>query len=515
MSSVSKEPSNGQGSSQGTRLDGWKEIATYLGRAERTAKRWEAQRGLPTHRIPGEGRRAVFAYSAELDEWLRSSGARDEPEAPELDVDIEPSSADKAQEAPGGKPEADSETLPQNIALESTVVAEKNRPRWIWPALAAVMLPVIAAAWVAVSDHWKTDGSAKDNSASGGGSVSSATPAANASVSSSADKAMARELYLKGRYEWNQRTPDSLNRAVDSFTQAIVHDPRDAEAYVGLAETYALLREYTPMPDSEAFSRSLAAAKKAVELDDSLAEAHRALAYAEMYGSWDFADAEKQFRRAIELNPRDPVARHWYANAFGVPGRFDESLRQISIAQSLDPGSHAILADKGWMLFLAGRRDEGIRTLREVEEVAPGFLSPHSYLMQVGLELRDYRMFLDEGEKMATTRQDSAWQHLFAAARKGYARGGERGLLQAMHDEAPDLPASYASSTIMAKVCIFMGRNDEALQILEEQYNRRDPNVLSCFSQPAFGALRDEPRYKALVAKINFPLAEGAGRGAV
>src|ERR1700690_4450127 len=123
----------------------------------------------------------------------------------------------------------------------------------------------------------------------------------------------AEEFYLKGRFYWSKRTPDSLNKAVDSFTQAIVHDPNYAQAYVGLADSYNLLREYTLMPPSEAFPRALAAAKKAVELDPLSSEAHASVAFVSFYGMWDARTAEVEFQRAIELNPNNAVAHHWYA----------------------------------------------------------------------------------------------------------------------------------------------------------------------------------------------------------
>lgn len=502
MSSVSKGPANAEPSGRGTRLDGWKEIAAYLDRAERTVKRWGVDRGLPTHRIPGEGRRAVFAWSAELDVWLRSSDVANEPHSPASQTNP----VDSGTPAETATEEVDPGTQPtQPAAAAESDVFGKRQPFRGWTALAAAVVLALAVASLALGVIWKLSRRATANSDSEGSYRRSDTVAA----ASSSEQALARDLYLRGRYEWNQRTPDSLHLAVDSFTQAIIHDPRGAEAYVGLAETYALLREYSTMPDSEAFSRSLAAAKRAVELDDSLADAHRALAFAEMYGSWDFANAEHEFLRAIQLDPKDPVARLWYANAFAVPGRFDESLRQINIAQALDPASHATLADKGWMLFFAGQRDEGIRTLREVERVAPGFLSPHSYLMQIGLELRDYSMFLDEGEKMAATKQEVALSRLLAAARKSYERHGPAGLLQVMHDAGRDLPSGFGNSILMAKVCILMGRNDEALQILEEEYNHHDANVLACLSQPLLLGLRSEPRYQALVREINFPTHPG------
>jgi tetratricopeptide (TPR) repeat protein len=505
MPSRPQPPENKENPGNGDRLDGWKAIASYLDRSERTVKRWEATRGLPTHRIPGQGKRAVFAWAGELDEWLRSSGGEDDAE-----------SADTGGFGPENvESEAASEAVVPDNALTGTEPSEPpslpaHRPLpWRLLAVAALVLICLAAILVSFSSSRKLHArvsTAPTAPAPDGG--------AGPNPSASSETAIARNLYLQGRYEWNQRTPDSLNRALDSFTQAIVHDPTYAEAYVGLAETYALLREYSTMPDNEAFSRSLAAAKKAVELDDSLSEAHRALAFAEMYGTWEFADAEKEFRRAIELDPKDPLARHWYANAFGMPGRFDECLHQMEIAQSLDPTSHATLADKGWMLFLAGKRDEGVKTLIEVERSVPDFVSPHSYLMQIGLEVRDYPLFLEEGEKMAAARQDPSWRQLLAAARRGYARSGERGLLQAMHDAARGMPSSYASSTTMAKICILLGRKEEALQVLEEQYSHHDSNVFACLSHPILLTLKDEPRYQALVHKINFPPpAVGAAAG--
>lgn len=507
MSSVSKGQAIAEPSGRGTRLDGWKEIAAYLNRAERTVKRWGVHRGLPTHRIPGDGRRAVFAWSAELDEWLRSS-----------DLENTPGSAESGKDSVGFGALADEETentdAPTLLALQPVEAAEpeaSGRTEGFrgWRALVVVAVLTLVAATLGLRTWWRhaPHAFASPNSEAVRPTAGTIGPA------SASEQAVARDLYLKGRYEWNQRTPDSLNLAVDSFTQAIVHDPHNAEAYVGLAETYALLREYSTMPDTEAFSRSLAAAKRAVELDDSLAEAHRALAFAEMYGAWNFTEAEREFRRAIRLNPKDPLARLWYANAFGVPGHYDESLRQINIAQTLDPGSHAILADKGWMLFFAGQRDEGIRTLREVERIEPGFYSPHSYLMQIGLELRDYPMFLDEGEKMAAAKQDDAMRRLLATARVGYERHGSSGLLKVMYDAGRTMPASYASSTMAARICILMGKDDEALTILEEEYGRHDASVLACLSEPLFLGLRSEPRYQTLIREINFPTS-ASGRSA-
>ncbi|MGA8026482.1 MAG: hypothetical protein WB992_05010 [Bryobacteraceae bacterium] len=165
----------------------------------------------------------------------------------------------------------------------------------------------------------------------------------------------ARELYLKGRYYWSKRTPDDLNRAVDYFTQAIVKDPRDAEAYVGLADSYNLLSEYTAMPYQEAFKRAIAAAKTAIELDGNLPEAHNSLAFASFYGDWDAVTAEREFRRALELNPNDGTAHHWYATFLMSVGREREALAEIERSQALEPSSQSIVADKGLILFYTGQ----------------------------------------------------------------------------------------------------------------------------------------------------------------
>lgn len=167
---------------------------------------------------------------------------------------------------------------------------------------------------------------------------------------------------------------------MDSFTQAIVHDPNYAQAYVGLADCYNLLREYTVMPSSEAYPRALAAAKKAVELDAQSSEAHASLAFVSFFGMWDVTTADREFRRAIELDPNNAVAHHWYATYLMCLNRYPESLAELERARELDPASKSVLADKGMLLFNAGQRREGIATLKQMEDNEPDFISPHRFL---------------------------------------------------------------------------------------------------------------------------------------
>ncbi len=156
--------------------------------------------------------------------------------------------------------------------------------------------------------------------------------------------AEAEKVYLQGLYLWQKRTPDSLSQAVDLFTQAVVRDPNYAQAYTGLADCYLLLREFSMLPDSEAYPRGRAAAKRAMQLDDNLAEAHNTLAF---------------IRRALAIKPNYATAHHWYATFLHSLGRFPEAATQIEIAQRLDSGSNAIHADKVLLAFRyrrAGRR---------------------------------------------------------------------------------------------------------------------------------------------------------------
>lgn len=477
------------------RLVGWKEIAAYLGKTERTVKRWGASRGLPIHRVPGIAKTSVYAFPLELNDWLTlTSTANPEP--------LEPAAASVA-----------GEIRPQSTPTQaiSPLPSLKMRERWFslvpWVRTAAVIGTVVGVGLALAIAAFSAAGASLPQSFRALFLKGQPSRASNSPAVSESDRMMARDYYLKGRYEWNQRTPNSLNRALDFFTQAIVHDPGNAQAYAGLADTYDLLREYSTMREDEAFPRAIAAAKKAVQLDDSLAEAHRALAFAEMYGNWDFNDAEKEFRRAIELDPNDAQARRWFANAFAVPSRYEEALTQLNKAQELDPTSNATLSDKGLLLANAGHTKEAIDLLREVERSAPEFRSPHLYLMRISLATGDYPAFLSEGESAAEVANDAVLKDIIAAAQAGYSRDGGPGLLHALYARQKEYYlAGKLAGTWLAKTCVLMGRKQEALHLLEVAYAHHENEVLSCLSHPDLLTLRNEPRYEALVAKIRFPM---------
>jgi tetratricopeptide (TPR) repeat protein len=502
MSGPIKDRRKTDGPDLGTRLDGWKDIAAYLGKVERTVKRWDADRGLPTHRVPGGGRASVYAYTRELDEWLKSGKALEadiasEPAAilePTIDEQPEAQPADFSQNFPSS--ETERPASPRIVAGGELTPPQRSHRSWILAFSGLLLAAIIGAAINSPAVRAASEKIAQLLP----GNLTGRPHGAAAAVSP-AEKKQAHDLYLKGRFEWSQRTPDGLNRALDYFTQALVHDPGNAEAYAGLADTYDLMREYSTMPDSDAYQRAIAAAKKAVELDDSSAEAHRALAFAEFYGSWDFINGEKEFRRAIELNPNDSLAHKWYANALALQRRYPESLKEINIAQELDPSSLSLVADKGQAMFYAGQREEGIATLKEVERSRPEFASPHYYLMRIAFDSRDYPEFLAEGKTVAESKNDSVLRDIVAAAQTGYTRGGERGLLEALYDKQEKYYADgRVTAEDLAQTCDRLGKKEEALRLIEEACTRHDTEALAV----KLPSLKDDPQYKSLMNRVRF-----------
>jgi tetratricopeptide (TPR) repeat protein len=486
---------NPQYEASSLRLDSWKEISVYLGKGERTAKRWESERALPVHRLPGGGRGSVYAYTAELDEWLNS--ARDEvPETTDETGQSEEWSEDAET------PESPALLSEQEAAPASALPASGENRRWTGRMLVySLIFTGLAAAAVLLFYQHKTGAHVF--------STSHSLPARP--VPSDAERQTARELYLRGRYEWEKRTPESLNRALDDFTQSLVHDPDNAQTYVGMADTYNLLREYSLMPQKEAYSRAIAASRKAIELDDSLAEAHRSLAFAEYWGSWDFPSAEKHFQRAIELNPRDPLAHLWFANAFSGPGWYSFSLREVDRAQELDPSSPAILADKGGMLLLSGQTAKGMDLLKQVERVDPGFLSPHRYLASFYMYSRDWPDYLIESEKTAQLRNDPDLKATTTAARDGFGKAGERGLLRALYDAQKKLyDQGKLPGVFLAKTCVLMGKRVEALELLRDDYRRHREEFILVRTDPILAALGNEPGFQELIGNLHFPAPETA-----
>jgi tetratricopeptide (TPR) repeat protein len=464
---------SGNNSTENQRLDSWKEIASFFGRDERTVKRWERSRSLPVHRIPGGERGGVFVYTEELKRWLNTPlNGTDTP--PPDHSPIESSPAIPATSVPAAAP--------------VKAAPSPSRP-WIKRAgiLGGVALSLaLLIYFVPLRLH-------------GAGSTSTVNPP----LVSHIQNAEAEELYLRGRYYWNRRNGDDLNHAVEDFTRAIAHDPSDAKAYAGLADSYNLIREYGSMPDSVAYPRALDAASKAIALDDSLAEGHRALAFALFFWKWDVPNALKEYQKAIQLDPNNVEAHHWYATTLLDLGRFGESLTEIERARTLDPTSPAILADRGLILFWAGDQAGGIAALKEIEKNEPQFLSPPRYLAAAFLIQGDYPNFLTETERAASLSKDPQEQAIAKAARTGWSAGGEHRMLQEMENaQQTAFDNGHSSGFELAYTCLLLGQKANAIHFLQAAFSAHDPRVFSISRDRFQTDLKGDPGFEQLKLQL-------------
>jgi len=316
----------------------------------------------------------------------------------------------------------------------------------------------------------------------------------------------AEDFYLKGRFYWNKRTPESLNQAVEAFTQAVGRDPNYADAYVGLADCYNLLREFSAMPANDAYFKAFAAAKKAVELDPQSADAHASLGFVSFWGMWDAHDAEKEFRRALELDPNNAKAHHWFATFLHGLGRDQEALTEIELARKLDPHSSAILADKGELLRGAGRYDEALQVLTQLETVEPDFVSPHVYLQSAYFDKGDYPRYIAELKREASLRHDAAKLSEADAAAKGFAAGGERGLERALLSERTRLyEQGKLSPYWVAESEARLDKTDEAIRYLNMCVQSHDELALNVSQDHSFNNLHGKPGFEQMFAILGLP----------
>ena len=311
----------------------------------------------------------------------------------------------------------------------------------------------------------------------------------------------AYESYLKGRYFWNKRTADGLKVALAYFKQAIEEDPRYAQAYSGLADTYALLGDwqYAVMTPKEAFPKAKAAAIKALELDSTLGEAHNSLAFVLDGFDWDFESAGKEFRRAIELNPGYATAHHWYAWHLSLLGRYDEAIAEMRKAENLDPLSLIINADLAELLVLAHSDDESIRQSRKTIEMDPNFALAHNQLAQAYLQKQMYDEAVAE---LKTAVQLSGGSPAFIAnlARAYVASGKRNEAVKLLGDLKKRSNPGYSNASEIAVIYVSLGDTDQAMNWLEKGYDERfNPGVLL---RPGFDPLRSDPRFQSLVHRI-------------
>jgi TolB-like protein/Flp pilus assembly protein TadD len=314
----------------------------------------------------------------------------------------------------------------------------------------------------------------------------------------------AYESFLKGRYFWNKRTADGLNVALAYFNQAIDEDPKYAQAYSGLADTYALLGDwqYAVMTPKEALPKAKAAAIKALELDGSLGEAHNSLAFCLDGFDWDFDSAGKEFRRAIELNPGYATAHHWYAWHLALLRRYDEAIVEMRKAENLDPLSLVINADLAELLVIAHSYDESILQSRKTIEMDPNFGLAHNHLAQAYLQ----KQMNDEAvaELQKAVQLSGSSPTCIANLARAYVASGERSEAEKLlSDLKKRSNPSHSLASEIAMIYVALGETDQAITWIEEGYEERfNPGVLL---RPGFDPLRSDPRFQDLVRRVGLP----------
>jgi len=613
----------------GKRLDSWKEIAAFLGRAERTVKRWETERGLPVHRVPGGGRSAVFAYANELTEWLKGKAQELDADSPAGESnDRKDSATVSAVASPSASP------APAPIAIAK---------RWPPSRLAAWLVPLILMAaliWAFTSAHrpfhlkaqdshqplqaeakgldltpdavavvpfnniggdanteYLSDGitesligslahlpqlrvrsrdsvfrykgrdtdlqtigtnlrvstvvsgrvmvkqdqidisaeltDVRDNTEIWGkhytgrsadlvtmqqqiaGDIaerlrSQLSISDNQSVArSGTQNAEAYSLYLKGRYAWNKRTPADLAAAIAYFNQAITKDPEYALAYSGLADVYSVRHFFFGNP-SEDFPKSNAAARKALQLDPTLAHPHAVLGTNEIEYDWDFAGGETEFKKAIELDPNDAAAHQWYAEKLSALGRHQQAIVEINRAHDLDPLSPVITRVVGGILITAGQYDQGIAVCQQLAGDNPTFAIAHDCLFFAYWGKRMYAQAVEEWKSYSQFNGSPDSLENAAALERGFRSGGWPEALRqviAVFESRRD-HKGYASPFEIARLYADLGDKNKTFEWLDTAYREHDSLLIGLNTNPQFDALHSDPRYAELVSKIGLPKSQ-------
>jgi TolB-like protein/DNA-binding winged helix-turn-helix (wHTH) protein/Tfp pilus assembly protein PilF len=311
----------------------------------------------------------------------------------------------------------------------------------------------------------------------------------------------AHEAYLKGRYFLNKFTPDGLKRSVDYFEQAIKKDPSYALAHAGLADSYIF--GGSGLPPKEAMPKAKASAAKALGIDDTLAEAHTSLGFIKLFYDWDWLGAERDLSLAIELNPGYAAARELYAIYLATIGRVNQATAESKRALELDPLSLFANDVFAQILYNARQYDQAIAQCKKTLELDPNLAAAHAGL---GLAYRQKQMFeqsVAETQKSLTLAGEKELAEVFGRA---YSVSGYRSALRKLLDEAKkrgNLPP-YATYGVAADYA-FLGDKDEALAWLEKAYENRSPGPVFLKVDPRLDSLRSDPRFQALLRRMNFP----------
>ncbi|HSB08633.1 MAG TPA: protein kinase [Blastocatellia bacterium] len=318
------------------------------------------------------------------------------------------------------------------------------------------------------------------------------------------NNAEAYQAYLKGRYYWNKRTEEGFRSAINSFQQAILLDRKYALAYSGLADCYMLLSDYGFTPPSEGYPEAKAYVMTALAIDDGLAEAHTSLAGMNAGYYWDWAEAEREYQKAISLNPNYSTAHHWYALYLSFVGKTNEALAEISKARELDPLSLPINKDYGVILLFARRDDEAMKQFIKTREIDPDYLMVYTYMAQVLLDEGKYREAIAELERVRPNAPDEA--EITSVLGQAYAMVGRKEEAQKIAEQLSHLEKeSQFLSKELAILYAWLGDKDRAIEILKNGIDKRHAVVTEIKVDPRLSILRSDPRFAELIRTIGLP----------
>lgn len=313
----------------------------------------------------------------------------------------------------------------------------------------------------------------------------------------------AYDLYLRGRYLLNTRNTLSFPLAANYFQQAIAKDSNYARAYAALADSYALMSSYYSSPPEEIIPRARAAALKALQLDNSLAEAHTALALITENYDWDWQTAEKEFRLAIQLDPNYPTAHHWYAEYLGWQGRFNEAFAESERARQLDPLSLIIATDHGAILYYSRQYPSAIQEFRTILEINPGLGRARALLLYCYLATSQFDKAINEIDKWRRTDNSSG---ILALQAYTYSRSGKP-------RQAKELVAQFQQASIQHRddstsllsgivACLALDQKDQTFAQLQRAFLERSNALTSLKVDPMYDPLRSDPRFKDLLRRV-------------
>ena len=312
------------------------------------------------------------------------------------------------------------------------------------------------------------------------------------------DNTEAYQLYLKGRYFLNKSTEQDFNKSIDYFQQALEKDPNYALPHAGLADSYAQLGSYGLIQMNESYPRARSELIRALEMDEKLGEAHASLGFILMNYYWDWGDAEKRFKRAIELNPNYAMAHNWYSQELSFRGRSQEAIREAKRALELDPLSLWTNSNIGFVSYLARQYDEAILASQKTLELDPNFAVAH---MIIGLSYVQKKMYDEAVSELQKGRSNPDSRALLAYA---YAVAGKRNeALKVLDDLNQVSKQKYVSPFPIAVAYVGLGENDRAFEALEKAYAERSWGMGMLAVNAVFDPLRSDPRFSELLGRVN------------